>query len=780
MTKRIKGITIEIDGDTKGLDKSLSDVDKRLTTTKDDLKDVNKLLKLDPRNTELLKQKQDLLSSAINDTKDRLSQLETALSQMDAAGVDKNSEAYRGLQREIADTENKLKSLEDQMKDFGSVGAQQIANVGKKFQEVGGKISDVGGAMTKGVTAPIAAAAGASVAAWKEVDEAMDTIVTKTGASGEALSDMQDRAKSIAETIPTSFQTAADAVGEVNTRFGLTGDELEDLSTQFVEFADINNTDVSTSIDQVQKVLDAYGIASSYAGTQLDVLNRVGQNTGISMDTLTNDLVQNAAAFQEMGMNSNQAAVFIGQVEKSGIDTSTMMSGLSKALKNATADGTSMNDALAELQDQILNGTDSTDGLTDAYDLFGKSGAAVYNAVLQGSIDFTQLADAADIVQDSMGSVADTAENTRDPLDQMTMVVNNLKDLGAEIVDASAPMLTAALTDIKDTVTGLKDAWDGLSPGMQEAIVKAALIAAAVGPVLVVLGNVITSIGTIMTMAPKVSAGITTIKGLVGNLGTGLQSLWGVITANPILAIIALIAALVAAFIHFWNTSEEFRNFWIGLWQSITSTVSGFASSIASIWQSVLSNIQNVWNSITNSISNALNNIGNTIRSGLGSARNFISNTLGSIKNTFSSIWDGCRSVVQRAIDRIKGMMNFSWSLPHLRLPHVSISGGFSLVPPRVPSFSVNWYAKGGILTSPTIFGMQNSSLLGGGEAGPEAVLPIEKLKEYMSEIMDRKMEGGGNTFYIYANPGMDTTDLANKVEDIINRKMARTYKAYE
>ena len=138
-SKRIKGITIEIDGNTKGLDKSLQDVDKRLKTTKDDLKDVNRLLKLDPKNTDLLKQKQDLLAKSVEDTKERLGQLKTALAQMDASGVDKNSEAYRGLQREIVSTEAELKNGEKQLKQFGSVGVQQINMIGEELKRLAEK-----------------------------------------------------------------------------------------------------------------------------------------------------------------------------------------------------------------------------------------------------------------------------------------------------------------------------------------------------------------------------------------------------------------------------------------------------------------------------------------------------------------------------------------------------------------------------------------------------------------------------------------------------------------
>lgn len=686
--KRIKGITIEIDGDTKGLDKSLSDVDKSLKTTKDDLKDVNKLLKFDPKNTELLQQKQELLTKSIADTKERLSQLKTALSQMDAAGVDKNSEAYRGLQREIADTENQLKGLEKQSQSFGSVGIQQVQAVGKELQKVGGQITKVGEGLTKNVTAPLAAVGAASIAAFNDVDAGMDAVVTKTGATGDALAGMQDVVKDLATSIPTDFETAGNAVGEVNTRFGVTGDQLEELSGQFIKFAKINGTDVSTSVDEVQKVLDAFGIASSYAGTQLDVLNRVGQNSGVSMETLTSDLVQNAAAFQEMGMSSNQAAVFIGQVEKSGIDTNTMMSGMSKALKNATSDGKSMKDALAEMQDTILNGTDSMDGLSAAYDLFGKSGAAVYNAVAQGSLDFTALADSADIMSDSVDSVSQTFDSTLDPIDQWQLTLNQMKETGAEVGNSLMTVLQPLLEKVADAFADLSAWWQSLDPEAQNTIVTVGLIAAALGPVLVIIGQVITAIGAILA------------------------------AINPVTLTIAAIVAAIAGVIAIIENWGAICDWFSGVWQSFCDFVSGLLTTLGSFftekWEGIKTTITGTWDSVV---------------------------------KTTTDKFESIKKTVHDAVEKLKSFFDFDWKLPDIKLPHFSVTGSFSLKPLSVPHFSVDWYAKGGILTAPTIFGMQDSSLLGGGEAGPEAVLPIEKLKDFMNEVLDRRQAASGGDF---------------------------------
>jgi phage-related minor tail protein len=680
--KRIKGITIEIDGDTKGLDKSLSDVDKQLKTTKDDLKDVNKLLKFDPKNTELLQQKQELLKTAIADTKGRLEQLKTALAQMDASGVDKNSEAYRGLQREIVSTEAELKNGEKQLKQFGSVGVQQINMIGEELKKVGGKITDVGEDLSKKVTAPIAAVGAASLAAFSEVDKGMDAIVTKTGATGDSLASMQSMVSDLATSIPTDFETAGNAVGEVNTRFGLTGDALEDLSAQFIKFAQINGTDVSSSIDGVQKVMDAFRVSADQASGVLDLLNAVGQNTGISMDELESQLVSNATALQSLGINVGDSAALMGQLEKSGVDASTVFTGLTKVQKTAMESGVSMQDAL----------TQALSSSTDAIDIFGsKAGPKLYSAFQNGTLSaqmFAASLDGESGLEDSLGSVSDTFEGTLDPIDQWQLTLNQLKLTGAEVGATLGSVLQPMLEKLSDAVKALGDWWAQLSPEMQSTIVTVALIAAAVGPLLVMLGNVVTAIGAILA------------------------------AINPVTLTIAAIVAAIAgviAIIENWGTICDWFS---GVWQSFCDFVSGLLTTLGSFftekWEGIKTTITGTWDSVV---------------------------------KTTTEKFESIKKTVHDAVEKLKSFFNFDWKLPDIKLPHFSVTGSFSLKPLSVPHFSVDWYAKGGILTAPTIFGMQDSSLLGGGEAGPEAVLPIEKLKDFMNEVLDRRQANAGGDF---------------------------------
>lgn len=540
MANDIKGISVKIGADTTELKKALSGIDTQAKATQKELTQIGRQLKYDPTNTVLLTQKHQLLGQQIATTKEKLEVLKTAQDQFDesAKNTDAGAAQYRALEREVQKTESQLKNLNKQYAATSSVSMtlEKIAGGFNKVSEATGK---AGTAMTKYVTAPIMAIGAASAAAWKSVDDGLDTVVEKTGATGAALEDMQERVKNIAESIPTDFSTAGEAIGEVNTRFGITGDALEELSTQFIKFAKLNNTDVSSSIDTVQKALSAFGLSSDDAGNLLDVLNKTAQDTGASVDTLTAGLVQNGTAFQEMGLSIEQSTVFMGQMEKSGANSETVMQGLRKALKNATADGTPLNEALDNLQNTIENGTGSVDGLTAAYDLFGKSGDQIYGAVKSGTLDFSDLADA---VTDAGGSVANTYEETLDPADKLKVIMNQLKDLGYEIADTAGEMLVPAIQDLSDFLKDLKTRWDGLSDAEQKQIEKIALTVAAIGPALTIVSKVTGGIAGLVTNINTMQQAISVATNGAGAFSTILGAL-----TSPIGLVVAGIAEITAA-----------------------------------------------------------------------------------------------------------------------------------------------------------------------------------------------------------------------------------------
>lgn len=672
MADRIKGITIAIDGDTTGLSKALKSVNSDLRTAQNGLRDVDKLLRLDPGNVDLLRQKQGYFNDAITATEEKLKTEREALEQMkNADGFDKNSEQAKALERQIIADEQALDSLKKQAKDFGSVASQQFKLAGDKVKEVGDKISGVGTAMSTHVTAPIVAVGAASLAAFKEVDAGMDIIVQKTGATGEAFESMRGIAENIATTLPVDFETVGTAIGEVNTRFGATGDQLEELSTQFVQFAELNGVDVTNSIDSAQKALSAFGLGAGEAGNLLDVLNATGQATGAGMDSLLNGLIQNGTAFQEMGLSIEQATVFMGQMETSGANSETVMNGLRKALKNAAEDGVPLNDALSQLQETILNGANGVDGLTAAYDMFGKSGDQIYAAVKNGTLDFNALSIS---VEGVGGSVQNTFNATKDPIDDFTTATNAAKIAGAELGGVIQTAAAPIIQQFAGFIQTLTDKFRALTPEQQQTIVKIGAVVAAIGPAILIIGKIVSAVGTVISV-----------------LGTVVGVLGGPVT-------IAIGAAVAAGVLLYKN------------------------------WDTVKQKAQQLWD--------------------------FLKRTFEGIKNTIGN-----------AIDRIRGLFNFEWHFPQLKLPHFSISGSFSLSPPSVPHLNVDWYRKaynnGVMFTQPTVLATPGGLKGFGDGNGAEVVLGLNKLRE---------LAGGGvtNNITIYGAQGQSEEALANIVIDKI------------
>lgn len=441
----------------------------------------------------------ELLSQKIDEQQKKISTLSQAV-ETSSEKYGENSTQCNKWKQQLADAQTELISMNKQLDDLNKEsGTKSISdnledlgksakNAGKKISDTGKKITDAGANITKYTTAPIIALGVAAEASFNAVDEGTDTIIQKTGASGEALDDMQQRMENLATSIPTDFGTAGAAIGEVNTRFGLTGDALEDLSGQFIKFASLNNQDVSDSIDSVQKAMDAFGLSADDAGAVLDTFNSVGQSTGISMSDLESELTTNATAFQSMGLDIDDAAKLLGKLETSGVDASTALTGLSKVQQNAMKDGKSMSEEFSA----ALSSEQS------AIDIFGaKAGPKLYEAFQNGTLAASDFVGAAGGLNDALGSVSSTYEATLDPADQLTIAMNDLKLLGADIAESAAPILVTALTDIKDVVDAARKKWDGLSDGQKDFLVKAGFVVAAVGPLVTGLGTVVSAVGKV-------------------------------------------------------------------------------------------------------------------------------------------------------------------------------------------------------------------------------------------------------------------------------------------
>lgn len=666
----------------------------------------------------------------------------------------------------------------------------------------GGIGKAVGGASK--LFAPIAGGLAAALSikgiasAFSDVHEGLENIIKKTGATGEAIEDMRGILSNLTSSIPVDFATAGDAIGEVSTRFGLTGQALEDLSGQFLKFADLNDTDVVNAVDGTQKALAAFGLDAKDAGSLLDTLNKVGQDTGASVDTLTSGLIQNGTAFQEMGLSIDDAATFMGKLETSGANSESVMQGLRKALKNATEDGTSMSDALEILQDSILNGKDGVDGLTEAYDLFGRSGDQIYGAIQNGTIDFTNLAGAA---EDAGGSVSDTFENTMTPADKFREMINKVKDVLVNLVDT-------IIEKVKPWFDKLKEIWDGIKPSLEnlwgavkdlaqafsdtvQNMIGVEDEAAATDAAISGLKTVIDGVTTVVQfLADHMDLLVPILAGVVGGIMAVNIAMW-ILNSNPIVFIITGIITAIMLLIMNWDKLKAtviknwniLKNSALLIWNGIKNTVisvwNAMKQTISTVINAIKTVVMKVWNGLKTAASTIWNGIKTAVTTPINAVKTFISNAFNAIKNTATRIWNGikeaitkpitsARDTIKGIIDKIKGFFPLSIGniFSNLKLPHFNWHWKELVGKLKIPVFDgISWYAQGGIVDGATI--------IGAGEAGPEGIIPLSgsAMRPFAKAIAE-EMPNGGNaiTVNLNYNASDDAVDLLRGLVRGVNR----------
>lgn len=730
MADRVKGITIQIGGDVSGLSKALEGVNKKISSTQDSLKDVQRLLKLDPKNTELLAQKQRYLAENVKGTADKLQQLKGAQKEVNEqfkAGKI-TQEVYDNFNRELAETEQRLNSAKQAAKDFGNVASQEFKLAAQDLEKVGDKISGAGKALTP-LTGGIVAVGTAAMAAWSELDAGYDTIVTKTGATGEALASLQDSMDAVFASIPTDAETAGVAIGEVNTRFGATGDTLEALSRQFIEFAEINGTDLNNAIDSVDAIMTKYGVDSSHTAEVLGLMTKAGQDTGLSMDTLQNALNTNGATLKEMGLGLTESINLLAEFEANGVDTTQALVGLKKAQQNATADGKTLGDALGETITKIKDAKTETDALQIATDLFGKKGAAeMTQAIREGRLSVEDLSAS---LGDYATTVEDTFNATLDPPDKAKVALNNLKlagsDLASTMLDMVAPMIDKIVEGVRDLVSWL----DSLDDDQKQMIITVAGIVAAIGPALVILGKVVSGIGQVTNAL-------------------------GMLIANPIPALIALIVALVALVAvkgdEMQAKLQEFDDFlqdifaadWTEVFGPVLGEViNGFFATVKNIWEDIKSVLDGVIDFIRGIFT------GDWQRAWQGVVEIF-GGVFGAIEDAAKIPLNAVISLVNSAISGINGVTGLLNKIPGVNIGQIG----------KIP-----YLAKGGVVT-------RGQAIVG--EAGPE-LLTVADGRTVVQPLTNNTTNNnnlGGITVNVYGAPGQDIRELAELVGDAVQSKI--------
>lgn len=526
------GIKLKIEGE-KEYKQSLKNIIDSQKEWESEIKAVESALESEASQEDKNRKKSELLSKSIESQEEKLSLMKDQLKKVEEAYGEDSKEA-KTLRTNI----NKATTALNKMKGEAQKLAPKMKKVGESMQTVGKKMETFGDGMTKYVSAPIGAIAGLAVAAFNEVDAGLDIVTVKTGATGEALESLQQSARNIATTIPTSFETAGSAVGEVNTRFGLVGEDLEELSSKFIKFAELNDQDVSSAVDNTQKIMAAFGLETKDAGKLLDAMNATGQATGISMDTLSSTMLKNASSLSQMGMDAYDAAQFLGQLETSGAPVETVMKGMKTAMAEAAEDGMTLPEKLKEFQEIMSSSANDQEKLNEAIDTFGKqAGPAIFQACKEGSISFEDLYKSAD---EYLGNIETTFDNTLDAPDRMQVALNKVKNEGAEIGGTLLEVAVPAIETVAGKVEDLGKWFNSLDEDGQRAVgnIVAALVVG--GPAIKAAGGLVGALGTVMIKVGDVAGKIGGLSGATSGLGTVAGGLAG--AAGPI-GVLALTVA---------------------------------------------------------------------------------------------------------------------------------------------------------------------------------------------------------------------------------------------
>ena len=706
MANRIKGITVEIGGDTTKLSKALEGVNKDIKGTQTQLKDVQKLLKLDPTNTELLSQKHKLLADAVTATKEKLEVLKTAAEQANTAlaNGEISQQQYDALQREIIETENELKRLTTEANN-SHTALEKMGVLGETLQSAGDKISGVGQKLLP-VTAGVTALGTIAVKTGADFDSAMSKVAAVSGATGSEMDALREKAREMGSKTKFSASEAADAMNYMAMAGWKTNDMLSGI--EGIMNLAASGEDLASTSDIVTDALTAFGLSASDSGHFADILAAASSNANTNVSMMGETFKYAAPVLGSLGYSAEDSAIAIGLMANAGIKSSQAGTALRSAITNLAKPtdtvasameqyGISLTDSsgkmysLRELMEQLrqkLGGLSEAEQAQAAASLFGKEAMSGMLAIINGSpADFEKLSNAIDTCSDTVDGYNGTTEKMAAVMQdnlagQVTILKSQLEELAISFSDILMPTIRSVVSRIQDLVDKLNQ----LDPQTKETIAKIALVAAALGPMLVVLGKTISSVGTVFSAVSKLPALFSAVQSGIGAITGALG-----VSLGSLLAIIAAVAALVAAFVHLWNTNEDFKNSILSIWEQIKSTFERLTSGIVdrinalgfdfqnfgemlkAMWNGLCSVLAPVFEGVFQHISDIFTFVTDTILSVLDVFIGLFSGNWeqcwNGIKGIFTGIWDfvvnqfsNILNVLRGVADVFLGWFGTSWN----------------------------------------------------------------------------------------------------------------------
>lgn len=769
--------------------------------------------------TEYLQTKSELLQQQLEANRDKQEALTEKLEVARDIYGDNSGEVQK-LENQLTYAQVEEQNLMKQVNDT----SEAMNGQGQAAEESGEKVDSMSEILVNaGIASAISDIAQSALDMAQSFDEAEAAIVEGTGASGDALNELSEAAKNAYSNLKdkdSDLVSISNILAELNTRFGITGDQASDLTEKIANFAKHTGTDGTKAVDSIADITHRWGLSVEDVDGLLDDLTTANQSCQMSVDQLTGYLSNNSVAFQELGYGTDEAMAMLISLSDSGANVGTVMGGMTKAVSNLS---TVTDDVPGTFQQAITTisecgnvsealGAKVGDTEKTVSDLFGKKAAQeLVTNIQNGNFEIQKWTDA---LQNNKGALKDTTDGATTMQDSWSQATNNV---GMALSQTFLPSISDAVTKLSDVVTHVAEVVQE-SPELQAVIVGVAaalgMMAAALAigslisavqkafgllnttmlanPIFLVITalaalaagfvyayqnsetfrNIVnqafekikTGISTAITVAKEVVVNVfdtmkTTITTVVNNIRTTVTNVFNAIKSGISTAVNAVKTVVTTV----WNAIKVVTSsVWNGIKTAVMTPINAVRSAVSTAVNAIRSTMTNVFNSIRSTVSNIFNGIKNAITSPIETAKNTISNLISKIKGLFSGL---------------------HIELPHIKVPHFNISGGTApwgiAGKGTAPKISIDWYKNGAVLKRATSFGVdaQSGHRMVGGEAGYEAIAPIDVLQDYVQTAVDTAIAGNTLDYDILAEKIAGACAKMNMSLELDGREFGRVVR---
>lgn len=616
------------------------------------------------------------------------------------------SDEAKQLAKEISDLSSDLAENKKKMQSAESQ-ADKFDNTLEDVNDSAGEASE-GFTVAKGVLADLASAGiQKAIEGFKELGETIkesyqaynegeDNLIKATGAVGSAADALSESYANVAKSVLGDMDVIGAAVGEVNTRFGYTGTELEECSVQFMKFSEITGTDAVSAVQLVSRAMGDAGIDSSEYKSVLDNLAVAAQASGISVDTLTEQLTKYGAPMRALGFDTKESIAVFASWEKAGVNTEIAFSGMKKAISNWGAEGKDSREEFKKTLDEIKACPDIASATTKAIEVFGaKAGPDLADAIQAGRFEYS---DFLAILEGSEGAVTNTFEEIQKAPDKVALGIQGVKTSMGEAADtmlsAFEPAITGAvvpaLSKLADGIVKVGD-WLSEHPVIMKTVAAVlGVVAAAITALTIVviaytvaqwamnaavLANPITwlVVGIVAAIAAIVAIIVLVIeywdqivaavKTACSKIVSALKTAFGWIKDNWLGLALFLVNPLAGVFKLLYDNCDGFREkvdtvvaavkgFFVGLWDKITT---GF--------KAVIDWVKTNWKAIVAFLVNPLAGVFTYLYTNFDGFRDKVDSVISAIKGFFIGLWDGIKSVWNKICNVVQVAIMFIGSL---------------------------------------------------------------------------------------------------------------------